>query len=81
MEVTPPVAESIAEQLGAGQSARGYRLKLKRGRGPKARIKVEVLGQVQIGPEMPEERSPEETLRKLWAINEHQEAADGDIEV
>lgn len=69
LEITPIVAESIQQQLGEDQPVRGYRLKMKRGNGPKARVKVEVLAPLGGGPELVEEKFPEETLRKLWSLN------------
>lgn len=69
LEITPVVAESIISQLGENVPFRGYRLKLKRGNGPKARVKVEVLAPLPSGPTLVEERSPKETLEKLWSLN------------
>lgn len=63
------MVEEISTQVGLGQSIRGMRLKLKRGRGEKARVKVEVQAPLVGGPELVDERSPEETLRKLWDLN------------
>jgi len=69
LEITPIVAESIRDQIGEGQPWRGFRLKMKRGNGPKARIKVEVLAALPSGPQLVDERCPEETLLKLWQMN------------
>lgn len=77
LEITPLVAEGITQQLGEGQPLRGYRLKLKRGAGPKARVKVEVLAPLGGGPALVDEQFPEETLRKLWSMNADDEAIGG----
>lgn len=69
LEITPLVAEQIVEQLGENVPFRGYRLKLKRGKGDKARIKVEVLAPLPSGPSLVDEKSPQKTLEKLWSLN------------
>jgi len=73
--VTPGMAEAVLEQLGEGQPWRGYRLKLKRGKGPKSRVKVEVQAPLVGGPDLVDEKCPEETLRKLWSVNGEDEGS------
>lgn len=68
LELTPMSAESIVKQLGEDQPLRGYRVKIKRGNGPKARLKVEVMIPLPGGPPLVEEKYPEETLRQLWGF-------------
>jgi len=70
LELTPGVAESIIAQLGEGVPFRGYRLEMKRGKGDKARVKVQVLSPLPSGPTLVDERYPYETLAKLWSLNE-----------
>lgn len=81
LEVTPRLVEMIVAQVGEGQPLRGYRLKMKRGKGPKARVKAEVLPPMVGGPELVDEKSPEETLLKLWDLNKPEEDGDGAMEV
>jgi len=81
VEVTPRIAEAVVDQLGLGQPIRGYRLKMKRGRGDKSRVKVEVLAPLAGGPELVDEKNPEETLRKLWDLNRPDEDGDNALSV
>jgi len=76
IELTPMSAESIMKQIGEGQPLRGYRLKIKRGNGPKARLKVEVMIPLPAGPALVDERLPEETLRQLWGFIHEDDAPD-----
>jgi len=79
LELTPIVAESVQKQLGDGQVWRGFRLRLKRGKGEKARVKVEVLGILSTGPELVDEKCPGETLEKLWSLKEYDHNSDDQV--
>ncbi len=80
LEVTPGMAEEILKQVGQDQPIRGYRLKTKRGKGAKARVRVEVLAPLAVGPDLVDEKYPEDTLRKLWNIAAFEESQGGEAE-
>lgn len=70
LELTPGLAELIESEIGVDQELRGQRWILTRGNGAKARVKLTVQAHYSAlgGKELPEERSPEMDLMRLWGL-------------
>jgi len=68
LELTPFAAKALELQVGGAITLRGVQMKCSRGNGQKTRLKIEVVYALPSseGFELPEEKSPEITLRQLW---------------
>lgn len=68
LELTPAATNEICLLLGGTDELRGSRLRIQRGEGDKARLKVSILARWKavVGTEIPPEKDPEATLQKLW---------------
>jgi hypothetical protein len=69
-ELTPLAAENLLAQVPKGQSLRGLRLTLERGKGDKARLKCIITGVALNQCDLPKEETPEKTLVALWGTPE-----------
>lgn len=68
-ELTPVTSDNLLSMYDQGGSLRGERFNVSRGKGDKARLKVQPLQSHQDLSSLPEEVSPEGTLRALWNIS------------
>jgi len=72
IELTPASTKSIMDVVGPVASLRGYRMFLQRGNGDKAWLKVVLRSRFQDVSDsvMPDDVSPEKTLRQLWGVSD-----------
>ena len=69
LELTPVAITSLLAQCPKGESLRGLRLNVRRtSGGEKGRLRVLVLGDINPGKGLIEEKDPYNTLRKLWGL-------------
>jgi hypothetical protein len=68
VELTPISADAMACQVQAGDSLRGYRFRLQRANGDKARLSVTLLPSVEI-PDLPAEKDVQVVLCRLWELD------------
>ncbi len=73
LELTPLSARLVLDSLSEGEDLRGNRFKFERGKGDKARIKVELIAHystLKVGKELPPAADPLPTLAELWGCGE-----------
>lgn len=68
LELTPIAADDLLLQVGGESELRGSRITVQRGGGDKSRLKVGIMPRWKsyTGTDVPPEKDPEETLKKLW---------------
>lgn len=66
LELTPCAADAVNSALPAGTDLRGYVLRVERGKGRKARLKVSINPGRVDSKDLPPAKDPEPVLRTLW---------------
>jgi hypothetical protein len=68
LELTPTAARMLLDQVETEFPLRGQRVEIARMNGDNARLRVSVQARINEGFKLPDEKDPEETLRKLWGM-------------
>ena len=66
LELTPLAADHLLSQTSDLQTLRGLCFKFCRGKGDKARLRVEFVRKMEVNQTFPQEKTPLETLQSLW---------------